>query len=269
METPSYYAVIPANVRYSSITPNAKLLYGEITALCSKSGLCWATNGYFARLYDCSERTAQRWLHELSDAGFIVLCSAPNGARGMRLNLLSARDDKNVHPTDKSVVVTPDKNVTQNNTRENNTSNLPQPPKGAVGWESDLSFGEVCDAYARLSPTRVDKQKAWAVWLEQQLSGHSERLLAVLPTFAASDSWKKEGGKFIPSLSKWLANGAWRSAQPVGVQVSAEELANRERIHREGFNAYARVEADKRLGRQPEAADVEAVRLWREQQMNQ
>ena len=30
---PSYYAIIPASVRYSDIIPNAKLLFGEITAL--------------------------------------------------------------------------------------------------------------------------------------------------------------------------------------------------------------------------------------------
>ena len=34
-----YYAVIPAEVRYDkSLKPNAKLLYGELTSLCSRSG---------------------------------------------------------------------------------------------------------------------------------------------------------------------------------------------------------------------------------------
>lgn len=72
MSNPNYYAVIPAHVRYcKEITPIARLLYGEITALCSKEGYCWASNRYFSELYDVDERTVRRWIQSLKENNFI------------------------------------------------------------------------------------------------------------------------------------------------------------------------------------------------------
>lgn len=70
----SYYAIIPANVRYdSALKPNEKLLYGEITALCNEKGYCWAGNGYFAELYGVTKATVSRWISNLSDNGYIAI----------------------------------------------------------------------------------------------------------------------------------------------------------------------------------------------------
>jgi len=70
--TPAFYAVIPADVRYHpDLPPNAKLLYGEITALCSREGYCWAQNPYFADLYRTHRVTISKWIRALADAGFI------------------------------------------------------------------------------------------------------------------------------------------------------------------------------------------------------
>ena len=68
---PSYYAIIPAEVRYSDLKPNAKLLYGEITALSSKEGYCFATNNYFAKLYNVTKNTVSLWVSQLHSSGFI------------------------------------------------------------------------------------------------------------------------------------------------------------------------------------------------------
>ena len=71
-EKPSYYAIIPADVRYcKGLTPNAKLLYGEITCLCSKTKKCWASNRHFAELYEVKERQVIRWITSLKENGFI------------------------------------------------------------------------------------------------------------------------------------------------------------------------------------------------------
>lgn len=69
----SYYAVIPANVRYDDRLPmGARFLYGEITALCNERGYCWASNKYFAELYKVTDRTVRTWISSLITNGYIV-----------------------------------------------------------------------------------------------------------------------------------------------------------------------------------------------------
>ncbi len=65
-EKRSYYAIIPANVRYDqSLSANAKLLYGEITALCNDKGYCWASNKYFSDLFGVSQKSISNWISTL------------------------------------------------------------------------------------------------------------------------------------------------------------------------------------------------------------
>jgi hypothetical protein len=70
--SPGYYAIIPAPVRYcSELSPAAKLMYSEITALCNVRGYCWAGNDYFASLYGVTHRAVRGWVSSLAAAGFI------------------------------------------------------------------------------------------------------------------------------------------------------------------------------------------------------
>ena len=72
-EKPNYYAIIPAEVRYSkALTPNAKLLYAEITALCNMNGKCTASTEYFCRVYEVSRASIQNWLRLLEKNGYIT-----------------------------------------------------------------------------------------------------------------------------------------------------------------------------------------------------
>lgn len=71
-ERPGYYAIIPADVRYDDRIPaNAKLLYGEISALIGKDGFCFASNQYFANIYGCTPVTIARLVSKLEEAGYI------------------------------------------------------------------------------------------------------------------------------------------------------------------------------------------------------
>jgi|TARA_Y100000310_G_scaffold173163_1_gene173294 hypothetical protein len=63
---PAYYSILTAKVRYDNdISMGAKILFSEITALSNKKGYCFATNGYFAKLYDVTETTVSLWVKAL------------------------------------------------------------------------------------------------------------------------------------------------------------------------------------------------------------
>lgn len=79
---PNYYAIIPATIRYDKdLSPNAKLLYGEITALSNDKGYCWANNQYFEELYNISDRTVRNLLKQLSDRHYISVIIENNTKR--------------------------------------------------------------------------------------------------------------------------------------------------------------------------------------------
>ena len=72
MQKPNYYAVIPADVRYNkNLSPNSKLLYAEITALCNMNSKCTASTQYFCKLYEVSRVSIQKWLKILEDNNYI------------------------------------------------------------------------------------------------------------------------------------------------------------------------------------------------------
>ncbi len=76
----SYYAIIPAIVRYDkTLTANAKLLYGEITALCNEKGYCWASNNYFAELYNCTPQAISKWINQLLKSGYVSVQMIKSG----------------------------------------------------------------------------------------------------------------------------------------------------------------------------------------------
>lgn len=71
-ERPNYYAIIPASVRYDTeLKPNEKLLYGEITSLMNKEGYCYASNKYFAELYNVSVQSISYWISNLINKGYL------------------------------------------------------------------------------------------------------------------------------------------------------------------------------------------------------
>lgn len=185
----TYYAIIPATVRYDkALKDKAKLLYGEITALCNDKGYCWAGNSYFAELYGVANETVSRLITNLQNSGYIkVQMIYKNGSKeivqrqiyisDIPLTKMSIPLDENVN-TPLTKTSTPlDENVKENITI-NNTINIesgePTPPdsnssknkkikeqpktRSQYGWVrlTDTQYKKLIDEYG------VDKIK-WTI----------------------------------------------------------------------------------------------------------
>lgn len=137
METPTFYAVLPASVRYDSrLKAQEKILYCEITALSNVNKFCHAGNGYFSDLYGVDERTIRRWLNNLAKHGYITIEYEKQG-EGQKRRIIPSDNvaadvhemsgpDKNVRTPRTKMSDTPGQKCPQeyyknNNTRENNT----------------------------------------------------------------------------------------------------------------------------------------------------
>jgi hypothetical protein len=111
-EKPSYYAIIPATIRYDkSLTPNAKLLYAEITALCNMNGKCNASTKYFSDLYEVSRVSIQNWLKLLEENNYISR------------TVIYKKGSKEILSRSITLINNPSKNIFTDNTNINITNN--------------------------------------------------------------------------------------------------------------------------------------------------
>ena len=148
-EQPSYYAVLTAEVRYSKLLkPMEKLMYAEITVLANTTGECFATNKYFAELYDVSVETVSRWIANLAKHRFINRrIKYREGSKQIEKRFISLAhpiDEKINTPHDNKVMTPIDKKVKDNTTSFNNSF---------IGdfYPNEISLLAVKDSYGDVS----------------------------------------------------------------------------------------------------------------------
>lgn len=127
---PNFYAIIPASIRYDNeLSSSEKLFYAEITAMSNEQGYCWASNSYFAELFDVSKNTITRWVANLKKQGHVKVQLNFEDKKMTYRKIYPL--NKNVDPplqkcgggTHKNVDPPLYKNVDHNNTSINTTSN--------------------------------------------------------------------------------------------------------------------------------------------------
>ena len=224
-ERPGYWAVLPAMIRYDEkLPPNAKLLYAEISSLTDMRGYCYATNAYFEKLYNLSERTISRLLGALEKAGYVCIEDSAGGRDQRKLyvgiNPLSAPPDKKVSTPRQNCLypltemsIPPDKNVGGNKNKKDNKKDT-IPPKAPHGgrraksvpeWEPQM-FERFWKAYPKEGRTdRVAAVREWDRLKPDMPLMH--RMSRALDLYKASDLWKR--GISIPYACRWLSHRRW------------------------------------------------------------
>jgi len=158
-ERPSYYAIIPATVRYDErLSSTEKLLYGEITALSNKVGFCFATNRYFAELYNLNEATISVGIKRLAECGYIDITIEQNYKR--KIYLLDSRvleNSKGVYQENLTGVLEKSNTGVLGKSKDNNI-NINTINNNKINKEPKHRYGEYGNIL--LSDKEMDKLKA-------------------------------------------------------------------------------------------------------------
>ena len=121
MDKPTYYGVLPAEVRYHpDLNSSQKVLYTEIDALSRKQGHCFASNAYFADLYGVYKPTISLWIKALKKAKVIKVHYEINN-RNVEIRKITPLMINHNPPYEKSKAPLM-KNHKYNNTKYNNNT---------------------------------------------------------------------------------------------------------------------------------------------------
>jgi len=202
MDKPAYYAIIPATVRYDQrLTPNAKLLYGEITALCHQEGYCWAGNQYFADLYEVSKTSISTWIGNLKDAGHITVeMNYKEGSKHILnryIRILGEGIQENLTTPTRKL-----EHPIQENLRDNNTVNTTK----NITVNSIGDF----DSFWTFYPRKAGKEAARKAWAKLRPDEHIMQLiLDNVRERVEKGEWRKDNQSYILHASTYLNQKRW------------------------------------------------------------
>jgi hypothetical protein len=202
MDKPSYYAILTADVRYDkTLKPLARLLFAEITALCNKEGYCWASNQYFADLYEVDKTTVSGWIGQLKTRGYLtVQLQYKEGSkqilnRYMKINgegideIINTPFRKDVDPIDQKTKV---------NTKTNTKTNI------TVNNVDDF------DAFWKFYPRKASKDAARKAWTKLKPDQNIMKMIADnVKERVEKGEWRKDNQSFILHASTYLNQKRW------------------------------------------------------------
>ncbi|MEQ7217848.1 helix-turn-helix domain-containing protein [Vagococcus fluvialis] len=212
-ENPAYYAIIPSNVRYDEeLSPNAKLLYGEISALCNQHGYCWASNEYFASLYKVSKISISKWVNQLKEKGFVfVKMNYKPGTKEILNRHISLVEYpiKEKFNTSITKVKEPIKEkFKDNNTINNTTNNIEHHYDAATLASLKIRFEDIWEYYPK--GRKQGKDKAYKAYKKAIQEGTTDQeIINGIENYKKQIKLQQTELKFIKQGSTWFNGKCW------------------------------------------------------------
>tara|TARA_B110000858_G_scaffold187390_1_gene231636 strand:- start:68 stop:784 length:717 start_codon:yes stop_codon:yes gene_type:complete len=218
MDKPSYYAILTADVRYDrNLKPLARLLFAEITALCNKEGYCWASNQYFADLYEVDKTTVSGWIGQLKARGYLtVQLQYKEGSKQIlnRYIKINGEGIDEITKTSFQKDVDPIDQKTKVNTKTNTKTNI------TVNNVDDF------DSFWKFYPRKASKDAARKAWIKLRPDVHVMQMIADnVKERVEKGEWRKDNQSFILHASTYLNQKRWED-EVVDQQTQTQTRTN-------------------------------------------
>ncbi len=205
------YTVLSNHVlRDTSISYHARFLLAWLLSYKPKVGFKYSAE-LISRKVDMPLSRVRTTLQELQSAGYLNIERTRNGAR-------FGRSVWYIHETAVA-------SVTEDTVEDPVTLNMNVDDTPEIISLADFNFSRIWEAY----PThrRGDKKEARKAFNQiPDSSDIIEDILAGLQEMQGKDDWRKEDGKWIPGLRKFLANRIWEEGlnNPTSAKARQEQM---------------------------------------------
>lgn len=197
-----------------SLSPNEKVMLGEISSLDTGPRGCYATNAHFAEFFNLSISRVSEIISGLVDKGHLRVELIREGKRVVerRLRLVDPFDFPNTHSGNAANPFgkhgePPSENTQGSNTHSNNTKSIKTSP--ASDGEKGVSE-EGFDQFWKLYPKKKGRKDAAKAWAKLKPSEElRQTLITALGQQRVSEDWTKDRGRYIPNASTWLNGERW------------------------------------------------------------
>ena len=252
--------ILPQFVLEKPLTFGAKIMYALLCNYASEKDHCWPSQATLAAKLSCSVSSVKNYLGELAKAKLIEIRHEQYRSSTYYLlhpTELAAKEAKAVCPESTSACPQPKSGYINNLSNQEKKKDPPLPPaqpaqpKSPPASESRCGGGE--DSFVHdfekaweLYPKKEAKGLARAAWLNLKRIGQLPLLSEVqnsIQRFIATESWKRDQGRFIPQMSNWLRGQRWLDPlSPPAVDQEAQRRLETDRAlqaHKEKEEALA------------------------------